>query len=485
MRTQIATTLILATSFAFAAESRLEVRHREKNGVGYEEGYTSFDYLFTHDWDKPQFLLNARAHVFDDARLAANLGIGGRFAFGKSFLFGMNGFYDYRQLKHFSAQQAGAGLEFLTKRVDLRLNGYLPFGTTSYSHQKFAGFSGHSALFRYKSESTLPVAEADVGICLSERWYIAGGPYYLFKERTRRFSFGEVWGGKVRLDFKPVSAVALGVAITHDPIFNTTYQGYLSFSIPFGSRKEKPPTSYRNIRDLPIIRNEIIPVESKKKTTPLSISGNDDDFFTDIVFVNNLFLGDGDGSFETPFNSLRDAEANSKPGDIIYVLPGDGTPHNMDTGITLQDGQILAGSGSPLEIYGVEIPPLTPGEHPVITNLHPDEPVVRNPGNSNLDSFHVVEPWEYLLDSWALDGLGFSSSSASGGASAEPAADPVSQAGSPSLGGANGEGPDSFELVDHPSSDGDATTTDGQGEGSGYLSDADDSDIGSDYEIVD
>ena len=51
------------------------------------------------------------------------------------------------------------------------------------------------------------------------------------------------------------------------------------------------------------------------------------------------------GTFETPFDNLADAEAASSTDDIIFVNPGDGTVRNMDAGITLKDGQMLLGNG--------------------------------------------------------------------------------------------------------------------------------------------
>jgi len=455
MRTPIAATLLLLTASAYALQHNLEIRHREKNGVGYDEGYTSFDYFFTHSWKKPQILVNARAHLFNDARLASNIGIGTRYPIGNdACLVGCNFFYDYREVKHFPAHQVGAGLEFLSKRIDFRLNGYLPVGKSSHESRKFAGFSNHSILVLHKAQAALPVVEAEFGVPINRYSYLGLGPYYLFPRQADRFEFGHHWGGKARLDFKTNSPVSFGVAASYDPIFKTTVQGYISLKIPLGVKSKEKPLS-RVLRDIPIARNEIIPIEKKKRTTPL-YSDEENGVLVDFIFVNNAFSGAGNGTFEAPFSSLREAEKNSKPGDIIYVVPGDGTAHNMDEGITLQDGQVLAGSAAPLEIYGVEIPPLTPGEAPTITNVHPDEPIVTNPGESTLEGFRVVEPWEYLLENWSYD-MGYDSGSYSVDAGI-PSTDTVdlgtgeivvSVDNPPPEAPPDTGNPDGFEMIDH------------------------------------
>jgi len=65
-----------------------------------------------------------------------------------------------------------------------------------------------------------------------------------------------------------------------------------------------------------------------------------------VVHVDNTAAGGGDGSIETPFNTLAGAEAVAVANDLIYVHRGDGTTTGQDTGITIDDeGQMLAGSG--------------------------------------------------------------------------------------------------------------------------------------------
>ena len=61
------------------------------------------------------------------------------------------------------------------------------------------------------------------------------------------------------------------------------------------------------------------------------------------VFVDNTSTN-SQGTFKCPYNTLLQAQQNSKTFDIIYVFPGNGTSQGMNAGIILQDNQKLFGS---------------------------------------------------------------------------------------------------------------------------------------------
>ncbi|HUD02231.1 MAG TPA: hypothetical protein VMR37_07870, partial [Rhabdochlamydiaceae bacterium] len=161
-----------------------------------------------------------------------------------------------------------------------------------------------------------------------------------------------------------------------------------------------PVPKTRNLYRVPIMRNEIIPIQDRKKSKdPLLLAGEDDP--VKFLFVNNLAAVPGDGSFEKPFASLKEAEKNSEPGDVIYVFAGDKTARNMDQGIVLKKDQILASSGAPLVVGEIAIPAQTPGIAPTITNINvidnPNEPFITNPGKTRIHDFFVIPPWDYIF----------------------------------------------------------------------------------------
>ncbi len=417
MNKYIISSLILLSCTLHAIESKIEVRHREAGGVGYSTGYTSLDYFLMAHREGTEFLLDLRGHVFNNGQGAANAGLGFRCPVkDDKFLVGGNLFYDLRQSPHLFCNQIGAGVEWLTQNVDVRFNGYVPLGKIKhFETHTFVRFASKSVLIKHKLKAALPSIEGEVGTPLPRPFYFAVGSYYLFTESKHHLGVGGALGGRVRADVDLGRYVTLGLSITYDHIFKTRAQGIFSINIPFEKKKincapkkktdcTPPEKKRRNLYQVPIMRNEIIPIQDKRNSHDplLAVDGTPLSF----LFVDNLAAIDGDGSFERPFAILKDAEKKSAPGDIIYVFAGDRTPKNMDEGIVLKKDQILASSGQPLIIRDIIIPPHTPGINPSITNIHqidnPATPIVANPGNTHLDDFFFIPPWDYIF------GRGFS-----------------------------------------------------------------------------
>jgi hypothetical protein len=410
MNKTIVSSLILLGCSLHAVESRIEIRHREAGGVGYNTGYSSLDYFLMTEGNA-EFLLDLRGHVFNNGKGAGNAGFGVRYPIkDDKYLIGVNAFYDLRQSNHLFCHQVGAGLEWLGQYVDFRANGYLPVGTKkvkkTHETKTFDSFSGRNVYIQRKLKAALPSIDAEIGTPLPRPFYFAVGAYYLFKQTESSLKVGQALGGRFRAEVDIGRYFTLGFAITYDRIFKTRPQGYISLNIPFekkSCKKKDPCAPYeRNLRRVPIMRNEIIPVEHKKQSKDV-ITGTNNNAVT-FLFVNNTASFPGDGSFESPFSTLIDAEMNSAPGDVIYVYAGDGTARNYDQGITLKDKQILASSGGELVVNDVVIPPQTPGSKPHITNINktnlPEltvDDIIANRGNTHIDDFFWVPPWEYIF----------------------------------------------------------------------------------------
>ncbi len=403
---------MLLSCSLYAVESRIEIRNREAAGVGYSTGYSSLDYFLMTE-HSVEFLLDARGHIFNNGQGAGNVGLGFRCPVNdEKYLVGANAFYDIRQSKGLLANQVGAGFEWLGKYVDFRTNGYIPVGKQKHLDTKeFKSFSGTSVFIKRKLKAALPCIDAEVGTPLPNPFYFAIGGYYLFKQSESSLAVGNAFGARARAEVDIGRYVTLGFAITYDHIFKTRPQGYISINIPFEKKKCRRDrdddlchtSETRNLRRVPIMRNEIIPIQDIKKTKDPMVGGKGDPvrFF----FVNNMATANGDGSFEKPFASLKDAEKNSAPGDVIYVFPGDKTAKNMDEGIVLKDKQILASSGANLALNDVTIPAQTK-DRPYISNINIDKPkgtqlnindFITNPGDTHLNDFFFIPPWDYIF----------------------------------------------------------------------------------------
>lgn len=356
---------------------RAAVRHIESGGIGYEEGYTTFETFFAPDpsrWKVTPFL-DARGHVFDNGKWAANVGMGLR-ALWKKRVYGINTYYDYRNAGPLQSNQIGVGAETLGKVLDFRINGYLPVGAklSAPYNIAFNRFSGHHMLVSQTYQSAMKGLDAEIGLHFAEsspfHCYAAAGPYYFTGKLDPN-----TWGGKARIGITFKDIITLEISDSYDNTFHNKFQGQISVGFSFGpkSKVKKQPLScplagLLNRRMLqPVARQEIV-VINQPEISPIAtdpVTGKPYIF----VFVNNT--SSSSGTYESPFHSFTQVEQNSSPNDIIYVFPGDGSTLGMNKGIALQNHQKLWGSGYahtlPLSTGPITIPAQSHSS-PTITN---------------------------------------------------------------------------------------------------------------------
>ncbi len=328
---------------------RVSMRHLDGDGIGYNQGYTSLTGFFpyiasacTH-WIT---FLDLRGHIFNNGKPAANAGLGLRYV--GSRIWGVNGYYDYRKTNKLHYNQVSAGVESLGRVWDFRANGYLPIGKkVSHTYDaSFDSFKGHYIILSEKYEFAMKGFNAEAGVHVDSLkhipFYFAGGPYYL----TGRGA--TAWGGQLRARVDLFDYLRLEGATSYDHTFRWTGQGQISLNIPLGSKQN---LSYKNCcESAQLIRTralqdvdrfEIIPVDHKKQTRNAINPLTNDPYY--VVFVDNT--SHSNGTYESPYSTLADAQANSSAYDIIYLFPGDGTSTGLDTGFVMQDYQKLWGAG--------------------------------------------------------------------------------------------------------------------------------------------
>jgi len=99
-----------------------------------------------------------------------------------------------------------------------------------------------------------------------------------------------------------------------------------------------------------------------------------------VWYVRNNEPAGGDGTSDTPFDTLAEAEAASGTGDTTYVFDGNNTTTNLDTGYAMNAGERLIGESSPLSLDpdgGGPLPtsalfPGTSGAQPTLTASNED-----------------------------------------------------------------------------------------------------------------
>lgn len=408
-------------------------RYNVGNGIGFHESYaTASTFLPTQiNCDEHLYaFLDARYHIFNDGRSAANVGFGGRMLCDSfNMVVGTNLYYDYRKTRHYNYHQIGIGTEVLGPCLDFRINGYLPIKTKSHAYDihvskicdnTFKGFTNNGILIggeisriSNKREYAFGGVDAELGAYLYQNpcfdIYAALGSYYY------RSKHKNVLGGSFRLCADVTKYTTLQVLALSDNVFHNNVGASVAINIPLWGWFDKLQT--RATTALPadcqvaccerwldtrlvqaVHRNEIIVTKSRCQHT---VKQDPDRLAIDpdtgqpvnFIFVNNTNLNPGDGSFDNPYNTLQLAQNNSTTGDTIYVFSGNGTSSGMDVGFTLKDNQQIYGSCAEIALQsqcGTVIIPGQTTEMPVVTNIAGNAFDLAN--NNIVDCFHILDP---------------------------------------------------------------------------------------------
>lgn len=316
--------------------------------------------------------------------------------------------------------QVTAGAEWFSKDWEVKVNAYLPLND-SKTYAEGGGGTSSSGTFVgtqivYQGggqtivEESMKGADIEIGYRLplpdgitdSTRVY---GALYHFEGKEAQDVSG--WRSRIASDVTP--NIQLGARFQKDDVRGS--QGFLEATVrlPFGNKKSYEKEGLRARldespeRDIDIVTNEAVSGNGSSggsaTTIPLlnAVTGT----VQRILHVDNTAAGGGDGSAETPFNTLAAAQATAGTNDLIYVHRGDGTTTGQDAGVTLSNsGQMLIGQGSALTFSsgrftisgGVSVPDtiIAAGSAPVITNTNPNgDGVTVNADNVYLSGFTV------------------------------------------------------------------------------------------------
>ena len=217
-------------------------------------------------------MFDLRGHRFDSTSYAANVGFVGRFI-PKSDdnlckILGFNVYYDYRQSCIGYFQQAGAGLEVLGSRWDVRGNVYVPFGPKQVSRScVFDDYIGDFFFEEEIVESVSYAFNAEVGYYLyyGEEFslYLAGGPYYI----AGRKCTDKTRGGELRIRPQYRDYLSLDFSVQYDSLFKTVWQGEITLNLPLYTLKNQNlrPCQFTDWQIYqPVVRFETMPVTMKR-----------------------------------------------------------------------------------------------------------------------------------------------------------------------------------------------------------------------------
>lgn len=300
-----------------------------------------------------RWLLEANAHhsIEDDGGFFANIGIERVFSVepaNADISLGVFWDYDGDDQQFFSEgfNQIGVSGAIKTRHFDIIGNGYFPVGTEAYT---LGDPTGAQNFVRNNIALQSGIENALQGFDLTLRTrpkqlafangYVDFGGYHYDSQEDLVDNFA---GARLRVGVQLINSLSLSAEVNHDDRFDTT--GALSLSWTFGNTNSGHGSEYAGLaRDLEkFARNDHIVRFSQDLIVAINpLTGQP----FNVVHADNTQLGVGDGTIESPFATLAEAEAASTVDDVIFVGIGDGTSTGYQDGIALQDRQQLISGG--------------------------------------------------------------------------------------------------------------------------------------------
>lgn len=365
--------ILLMTSFftpsAFAA-APLQARGELNWALGSERSILMTEFWVPLAQDERSVLYGDYRMMGDDQdNREFNAGLGYRWMTDAPILgagvAGVHGWFDRRHTDRGSTfNQVTAGAEWYGDVIDLKLNGYFPLNdkkthTQANPNGTNRGFVGNQIVVNTDQsvvEEALIGMDIELGYNVpylkeyTDSTRIYGGFYHFEGNQAQSVSG---WRARVASDI--TADIEIGARFQSDDVRGS--QGFLEATIrfPFGQKKSYQKEGLRARldespeRDIDIVSGEKITDDGTNKPLINALTGTAQTVF----HVDNTAAGGGDGSAETPFDTLAAAAGAAGEGALIYVHRGDGTTTGQANGITLNDnGQMLVGAGSNLNFSG-------------------------------------------------------------------------------------------------------------------------------------
>ncbi len=260
--------------------------------------------------------------------------------------------------------QATLGSEWMGDVFDVRVNGYFglsderTYGSGSSTFSGSPYFQGTGVFVTRNAsgqlvEEIMDGADMEVGFTLpvlqdyTDNIRLYAGGYHFRGEHSDTING---WRTRFTTDITPDFQV--GARFQQDDERGS--QGFLEATIrfPFGHKKSyrkdglKARLDESPERDIDIVTGAAetaAPANAEKTAVINAATGS----AQRIIHVDNSKAAAGNGTIETPYNTLQAAEAAAGNYDIIYLHRGDGTTANQNQGITLsRTGQKLIGAGT-------------------------------------------------------------------------------------------------------------------------------------------
>ena len=343
--------------------TRLGIGHDVGSGIGYENSFTTFEWMIPLFEERDQSLVFAdlRMLLNNEASVGANVGLGRRvYSSDWNRTFGSFIFYDFRDTGENRFHQLGLGFETLGENWDFRANVYIP--NIADVHRPLADRFGGNFLFIDRAEAAMMGQDMELGVPLlaweNVETRLFGGFY-----RFQASGTPDVWGWRTRAEVHVMNSVSVDVSVQDDEEFGTTVNlgVVVRFLQKFRPVKPQPPYapiySFRRhdepVDCLPVWRRLAEPVERLQNIviTEQETIARDPLTASPLLFLHVAPDGSGNGSFEDPYATFAGALADPRaPTGIIYTPKG---------GTFTEDVNLVAGatllSNGPVQIVPTQL----------------------------------------------------------------------------------------------------------------------------------
>ena len=348
--------------------------------------------------DNQMFFGDLRLFLTNHSRMGGNVGLGYRTRpWGGTSIFGASLWYDADDSLGTFYQDVGVSLENYNDLFDLRLNGYVPVGTTERKLRDRLinpRFVGNNLIYDRLQVfgKAMPGVDYEFGVPL---------PLTVLRQHNVRFYLGayhfatsgvdSINGVKTRLEGSIIPSIDAQVTVTTDKTFGTN--AMLGISWTYFGRFERTETNqalrYDRMGEF-VQRNYNVIVGRERQITAGVQAINQ---ATGLPFVIQ-HVGPGGNSSGTPndpWGSITDAQ--NAGGDVILVHAGTVITDN----IVLNDGQVLLGQSSGLQQFlavqgygNIALPNVISGAAPIIQVAGGN--AVTLASNSVFAGFHIDGP---------------------------------------------------------------------------------------------
>ncbi len=327
--------------------------------LGVDNGEANFNALvpiLTRLMDSDQVLfIDARGVATYAGRGAASAGVGFRYFDSQlNRLHGLSTWIDYDDGHNRAYQQVGVSFESLGTWMDLRVNGYIPFGTeTNQISSRPIGsafFGGNNLLINQQTatESAFRGLDAEIGgpLPILGRYGVSGyvGGYWLTTNTANSHTEETASGPRVRFEANVTDSFRANVTASHDSVFGTNAWVGFQMSLPDGrARQWFRPKSVEDKMLMTVNRSYRVQTHTRQdvNATPLlkvgapnaktSTSGGSRPIV--VVFVDPDRATNGNGTFEHPFNTLQGF--TNLPANCLIVVDGSAAGNQV-----LSDGNL-------------------------------------------------------------------------------------------------------------------------------------------------